>query len=132
MASQLRRLFLPLLCCCLALCSLHPPFPCFQVWDQDTCRLRKDLPHQARDELMMHDEAVLCMSFSRDAELLATGARDGRVKVWQVRSGACVRRFNGAHAEAVSAVCFTRDASQVLSGGFDSLLRLHGLKVRRG
>ena len=31
---------------------------------------------------MMMDEAVLCMSFSRDSEMLATGAQDGKIKVY--------------------------------------------------
>ena len=30
---------------------------------------------------MMMDDAVLCMCFSRDAEMLATGAQDGKLKV---------------------------------------------------
>ena len=30
---------------------------------------------------MMMDDAVLCMCFSRDAELLATGAQNGKIKV---------------------------------------------------
>lgn len=30
---------------------------------------------------MMMDDAVLCMSFSRDTEMLVTGAQDGKVKV---------------------------------------------------
>lgn len=52
-----------------------------EVWDPDTCRLRKDLPYQAREELMMHDAAVLALAFSRDGEMLATGDTDGAVKV---------------------------------------------------
>ena len=30
---------------------------------------------------MMMDDAVLCMCFSRDSEMLATGGQDGKVKV---------------------------------------------------
>ena len=27
-----------------------------ELWDCDTCKLRKDLDYQMKDELMMHDE----------------------------------------------------------------------------
>ena len=30
---------------------------------------------------MMMDDAVLCMCFSRDSEMLATGSQDGKIKV---------------------------------------------------
>ncbi len=30
---------------------------------------------------MMMDDAVLCMSFSKDSEMLATGGQDGKIKV---------------------------------------------------
>lgn len=30
---------------------------------------------------MMMDAAVLCMGFSRDSEMLATGSQDGKIKV---------------------------------------------------
>lgn len=33
---------------------------------------------------MMMDDAVLCMCFSRDTEMLATGAQDGKIKVVHV------------------------------------------------
>ena len=73
-----------------------------ELWDCDTCKLRKDLDYQMKDELMMHEEAVLCSAFSRDGEYLATGSQAGKLKVWKVSTGVCVKRFNQAHAQ----VCY--------------------------
>ena len=99
-----------------------------EVWDADQCRLRKDLDYQAKDELMMHEEAVLCATFNRDGELLATGSQEGKVKVWKISTGACLRKFNKAHSVGVTSLCFTKDSTQILTGSFDQLARIHGLK----
>jgi WD40 repeat-containing protein SMU1 len=58
-----------------------------EVWDYESCSLRKDLEYQANDELMMHDEAVLCCCFSRDGDHLVTGSQAGLLKVWKVSTG---------------------------------------------
>lgn len=34
-----------------------------------------------QDAFMMHDEAVLCIAFSKDSEMLASGSQDGKIKV---------------------------------------------------
>jgi WD40 repeat-containing protein SMU1 len=99
-----------------------------EVWDVDQCRLRKDLDYQAKDELMMHEEPVLCTTFNRDGELLATGSQDGKVKIWKLSTGQCLRKFSKAHAEGVTSLYFSKDSSQILSGSFDHLARIHGLK----
>ena len=34
-----------------------------------------------QDSFMLMDDAVLCMCFSRDSEMLASGGQDGKIKV---------------------------------------------------
>jgi WD40 repeat-containing protein SMU1 len=100
-----------------------------ELWDTETCRIRKDLDYQARDELMMHEnDPILCTAFNRDGELCASGSRDGTVKVWRVATGVCLKKLSKAHSQGVTCLCFSRDSTQVLTGSFDSLVRIHGLK----
>jgi WD40 repeat-containing protein SMU1 len=100
-----------------------------EIWDYDTCRLKRDLEYQAKEELMMHeDEPIICSGFNREGELLATGGRDGKVKVWKVSTGVCLRKFTKAHSQGVTCLCFSRDSSHLLTGSFDNLARVHGLK----
>jgi WD40 repeat protein len=34
-----------------------------------------------QENFMVHDEAVLCVEFSRDSEMLVSGSQDGKIKV---------------------------------------------------
>jgi WD40 repeat-containing protein SMU1 len=63
-----------------------------EVWNFTTGKIRKDLKYQAQDNFMMMEEAVLCLAFSRDSEMLASGSQDGKLYVWRVQSGQCLRR----------------------------------------
>ena len=103
-----------------------------EVWDYERGKLRKDLLYQEQDELMMHEEPVLAMTFSRDSELIASGSQDGNVKVWRVKSGQCVRKFAKAHSKGVTCLAFSRDGAQVASGSFDVVGKVHGLKSGAG
>jgi WD40 repeat-containing protein SMU1 len=76
-----------------------------------------------QDNFMMMEEAVLCMSFSRDSEMLASGSQNGKVKVWRIQTGQCLRRFEKAHVKGVTCLQFSRDNSQVLSASFDATIR---------
>mmetsp|Transcript_893 Transcript_893/g.2255 ORF Transcript_893/g.2255 Transcript_893/m.2255 type:complete len:512 (+) Transcript_893:260-1795(+) len=99
-----------------------------EVWDYMTGKLKKDLPYQAEEVFMMHDDAVLALNFSWDSEILASGSQDGKIKVWKVKTGQCLRKYDHAHAGGVTSLCFSRDGTHVLSASFDGTVRVHGLK----
>lgn len=101
-----------------------------EVWDHSTGKLDTTLKYQADDEIMMHDTSVLCLGFSRDSEFLVSGSQDGIIKVWQLRSGKCIRKFEKAHEKGVTSVCFSKEggAQQVLSASYDNTARIHGIK----
>lgn len=62
-----------------------------EVYDVDTARIRNDLPYQAADEFMLHDESVYACTICHDGELLATGSAAGCIKVWRISTGDCIR-----------------------------------------
>jgi WD40 repeat-containing protein SMU1 len=77
---------------------------------------------------MMHDDAVLCLGFTKDGEHLVSGGLDMRVMVWQIRTGKCLRKFEQVHSKGITSVAFSKDGSQVLSASFDNTVKIHGLK----
>ncbi|KAJ1991534.1 Serine/threonine-protein kinase smu1 [Dimargaris cristalligena] len=99
-----------------------------ELWNHFTGKLRSDVKYQADGKFMHMSAGVSSLAFSLDGDLLASGCREGTVKIWTIKDGLCVRRFPAAHTQGVTSICFNKSGSQVLTGSFDHTVRLHGLK----
>lgn len=98
-----------------------------EVWDILTGKLKLDLPYQASEKFMMHEAPVLALSASSDDEILASGCKDGEIKIWRISNGHCIRKFS-AHSQGITSLMFSAEKSRVLSSSLDNTVRIHGIK----
>ncbi len=75
--------------------------------------------------LVGHSESTLCLAFSPDGRLLASGSGDQwsngdhTARIWDVGTGRELRRFE-AHRGMVTGIAFTPDGRSVVSGSEDA------------
>jgi WD40 repeat protein len=70
-----------------------------------------------------HSGAVLSVAFHSLSHLLATGSKDGNVKLWDTNSQECVATLSGHHRE-VKSVAFHPTADILISGSMDNDVKL--------
>src|SRR5205085_263852 len=87
-------------------------FRSVQVWDATTGQLLRTLP--------AHDWMIYCLAYSRDGLRLASGSRDGAVKVSEASTGRSIRTLN-EESGRTSAVAFSPD-DRYLAGARDGAL----------
>ena len=100
-----------------------------EIWDPKSSY--KDLNttdySYQREHVMGHtDAAVLCMTVSNDGEILVSGDSIGKVKVWKLSTGKCLRQYQ-AHDTSVTALALSRDASRILTGCASGICREFGI-----
>ncbi len=72
---------------------------------------------------------VSSVAFSPDDALIASGSRDGVLRLWDAESGALLRELEG-HTESVESVAFSNDGTLIASGGTDDTVILWALTPR--
>jgi WD40 repeat protein len=70
-----------------------------------------------------HLDGVRSVGFSPDGRLLASGAFDNTIKLWDVANGRELRTLRG-HANGISAVAFSPDGQMLASTSLDNTLKL--------
>lgn len=76
-----------------------------------------------RPVLLGHDSNVESLSFSPDDTLLASGGRDGRVKLWDIRSGGLLASMEG-QAGRIWCVTFAPDGARLATARQDGIIKL--------
>ena len=70
-----------------------------------------------------HGAPVQAAALSLDGRLVATGAADGSLKLWDARNGKLLRTLGG-NAGGVTKVAFDKASDLVASGGVDSAVNV--------
>ncbi|WAQ93541.1 SMU1-like protein [Mya arenaria] len=92
------------------------------VKEQEEEKYPTQLNKTIKDNFMMMDEAVLCMCFSRDSEMLATGDQGGKIK-----SGKTLKEFIG-HTSFVNDSVYTQDGHHIISASSDGTIKVWNFK----
>lgn len=90
-----------------------------------------------------HHDNILNITFSQDGKLLATGSKDGTVRIWNALSGESVKigrkpliidtqykkSRKNTHNKTVYSVAFLKDGDRIATGGADGIARIWSLST---
>jgi len=77
----------------------------------------------ARRSLRGHNHFVSDVVISSDGQYALSGSWDGTLRLWEIQTGRCTRRFVN-HNKGVLSVAFSADNRQIVSGSCDRTIKL--------
>ncbi len=72
-----------------------------------------------------HSDSVLCVVFSPDSKIIASGSGDNTIKLWDIE-GREILTLKG-HADDVLSIAFSPDGKIIASGSYDNTIKLWNL-----
>jgi WD40 repeat protein len=75
-------------------------------------------------DLFQDTSEVQAVAFAPDCRSVASGNKEGRVKLWNLETHEAPRTFGTGHQGEVRAVAFTPDGKRLASAGADGMVRL--------
>ena len=72
-----------------------------------------------------HTDAVGCLAFSENNQLVVSGSKDATIKVWDVYSGNCLNTME-AHSDQIWCIALFKDV--IVSGSHDTMLKFWDIR----
>ena len=76
-----------------------------------------------------HDKALLCVATTKDEKQLVTGGGDGKVFLWDIKTGKQLRQFKGHRNDPVFDIVISNDQQKVASCGWDGNVIVWDIKT---
>ncbi|KAK9966396.1 hypothetical protein ABG768_003508 [Culter alburnus] len=82
-------------------------------------------PQPKDNQILSHEEPVLCCGYSEEFKQVVSCSRGSVVKVWDVETGAQMFEFGGAHGKsAITCMAFDSSGRRLVTGGIDGCLKM--------
>ncbi|KEH43596.1 putative transcription factor WD40-like family [Medicago truncatula] len=85
-----------------------------------------DVEHSLARSICEHEYGVTCSTWL-GTSYVATGSNDGAVRLWDSRSGECVRTFRG-HSESIQSLSLSANQEYLVSASLDHTARVFDVK----
>jgi hypothetical protein len=93
-----------------------------KLWDAGTGNVVREFKaYKEKESEKGHRDSVLCVAFSPDGKLLASGSYDGSMKVWNVADGTVLREFVHPNLKPAAETASPPVAPKAHPGRIDSL-----------